>query len=87
MPPRRRAQPRSPEHAALGAAVQQLREEAGLSQEALADLAGIHLTHLGGLERGVRNPSYATLLRVAAALQTGVGRLATVADELRTRAR
>jgi transcriptional regulator with XRE-family HTH domain len=83
MPPRRRAQPRSPEHAALGAAIQSLREEAGLSQEALADLSDVHLTHVGGLERGVRNPSYATLLRLAGALQTRVGRLATLADQIR----
>lgn len=82
MPPRRRAQPRSPEHAALGAAIQALREKAGLSQEALADLSNVHLTHIGGLERGVRNPSYATLLRLATALQTRVGVLATLADEI-----
>ena len=86
MPPRRRAQPRSPEHAALGAAIQQLREAAGLSQEALADLSDVHQTHIGGLERGVRNPSYATLLRLATALQTRVGTLTVLADEIRDRA-
>jgi transcriptional regulator with XRE-family HTH domain len=82
MPPPRRAQPRSPEHAALGAAIQRLRKEAGLSQEALADSSGIHATHIGGLERGVRNPSYATLVRVATALQTRVGDLTLLADEI-----
>lgn len=85
MPPRRRAQPRSPEHAALGAAIQRLREDAGLSQEALADLSDVHATHIGGLERGVRNPSYTTLLRLASALQTRVGPLAALADEIRDR--
>lgn len=83
MPPRRRAHPRSPEHAALGAAIQLLREEAGLSQEALADLSEVHPTHIGGLERGVRNPSYATLLRLAAALKTRVGLMTVLADEIR----
>lgn len=83
MPPRRRAQPRSPEHAALGAAIQRLREAAGLSQEGLADTSGIHPTHIGGLERGVRNPSYATLVRVAAALHTRVSDLVLLADEIR----
>jgi transcriptional regulator with XRE-family HTH domain len=87
MPPRRRAQPRSPEHAALGAAIQRLREEAGMSQEALADRSDVHLTHIGGLERGVRNPSYSTLLRLAMALETRVGPLATLADRLRDAAR
>jgi transcriptional regulator with XRE-family HTH domain len=86
MPPRRRAKPRSPEHAALGGAIQRLRKEAGLSQEELADRSGIHLTHIGGLERGVRNPSYATLVRLAAALQTRVGTLTHLADEIRDEA-
>ena len=85
MPPTRRAKPRSPEHAALGAAIQRLREEAGLSQEALADLSDVHLTHIGGLERGVRNPSYTTLLRLATALKTRVGPLTTLADRIRDR--
>lgn len=83
MPPRRRSKPRSPEHAALGQAIQQLREGAGLSQEALADSSDVHVTHIGGLERGVRNPSYATMQRVAIALGASVGTLATLADEIR----
>jgi transcriptional regulator with XRE-family HTH domain len=82
MPPARKAKPRSLEHAALGAAIRQLRNEAGLSQEALSDAAEIHLTHVGGIERGVRNPSYATLLRLAAALEIRVGALAALADEI-----
>lgn len=82
MPPRRRAKPRSPEHAALGTAIHRLRKEAGLSQEGLADLAGIHPTHIGGLERGVRNPSYTTLTRLSVALQTRVGQLTTLADQI-----
>jgi transcriptional regulator with XRE-family HTH domain len=83
MPRRRQSKPRSSEHAALGAAIEQLRKEAGLSQEALSDATAIHVTHIGGLERGVRNPSYATLVRLAAALGTGVGGLTALADELR----
>ncbi len=87
MPPRRKAQPRSSEHAALGAAIQQLRKNAGLSQEALADASDVHPTHIGGLERGVRNPSYATLLKLAAALDTRVGRLTTLADKIQDKSR
>ncbi len=82
MPPRRRLPPRSPEHAALGEAIQARREELGLSQEALADAAGIHITHVGGMERGVRNPSYATLVRLTRALKTTPGALLTAADKL-----
>lgn len=83
MPPPRRSKPRSPEHAALGEAVRQLRLEAELSQEELAEAAGTDLTQVGGVERGVRNPSYTTLLRLASALGTSVGEMATRADRLR----
>jgi transcriptional regulator with XRE-family HTH domain len=83
VPPARRSKPRSPEHAALGEAVRTLRLEAGMSQEELADAAGTDLTQVGGIERGVRNPSYTTLLRLAAALKTTVGALTTLADQLR----
>jgi transcriptional regulator with XRE-family HTH domain len=83
MPPPRRSKPRSPEHASLGEAVRRLRLEAELSQEQLAERAGTDLTQIGGIERGVRNPSYTTLLRLAAALETSVGELASLADRLR----
>lgn len=86
MPPPRRSKPRSPEHAALGDAVRTLRKKADLSQEQLAEGANTDLTQVGGIERGVRNPSYTTLLRLAAALDTTVGKLTTLADELRARA-
>lgn len=85
MPPARRSKPRSPEHAALGEAVRTLRRDAGMSQEELADAAGTDLTQVGGIERGVRNPSYTTLLRLAAALETTVGELTTLGDQLRER--
>ena len=83
MPPPRRSKPRSPEHAALGEAVRRLRLEAEMSQEELAEAAGTDLTQVGGVERGVRNPSYTTLLRLADALGTSVGEMATRADRLR----
>lgn len=83
MPPPRRSKPRSPEHAALGEAVRTLRLEAGMSQEQLAEGAQTDLTQVGGIERGIRNPSYTTLLRLATALKTSVGELTTRADKLR----
>ncbi|HET7418114.1 MAG TPA: helix-turn-helix transcriptional regulator [Solirubrobacterales bacterium] len=83
MPPARRVKPRSPEHAALGEAVRRLRVGAELTQEDLATRADTDLTQVGGVERGVRNPSYTTLLRLAGALGTTVGELTTLADRLR----
>ncbi len=87
MPPERKSTPRSPEHGALGDAIRTSRERLGLSQEELSAASDIHITHIGGLERGVRNPSYATLVRLAQALKVNPGALVTLADELREQAK
>ncbi len=86
MPPERKSRPRSVEHGALGDAIRISREKAGLSQEELAAASDIHITHIGGLERGVRNPSYATLQRLSGALKMKPGELVGLADELREKA-
>ena len=52
----------------FGSQVRSLREQAGLSQEALAARAGIHRTYMGGVERGERNPCLRNILRLAEAL-------------------
>jgi transcriptional regulator with XRE-family HTH domain len=82
MPPHRKVPPRSPEHKALGEAIRRIRTGAGLSQEQLADRMATDLTQIGGIERGVRNPSYSTLVRLAQALGTPVGSILTLADSL-----
>jgi transcriptional regulator with XRE-family HTH domain len=66
----------------LGDAIRLSRQKQGLSQEELASRADLHITHLGGLERGVRNPSYATLLRLSRALEMKPGELVSLADEI-----
>lgn len=54
--------------AAFGAHVRSLRLARGLSQEEVAHVAGIHVTYLSGVERGVRNPSLKNLQKLAGAL-------------------
>jgi len=50
---------------ALGAAVRDLRVSRHLSQEDVADLAGLHVTYISGIERGLRNVGFENLHRVA----------------------
>jgi len=64
----------SPELAALGATVRQFRTRLGLTQEALADRAGVHSTYVSGVERGVRNVTFRVLVRLLRALETDWGR-------------
>jgi|GEM_PF-594100 len=82
MPPRRESTPRSPEHGALGEAVRQLREARGWTQERLAEEAQTDLRQIGGIERGLRNPTYFTLVRLARALATRPGEIAGLADHI-----
>jgi len=52
----------------LGAAVRARRLALGLSQEALADSAGVDRSHMGKIERGERNVTFLNILRIAKAI-------------------
>jgi transcriptional regulator with XRE-family HTH domain len=54
--------------AALGQAVRRHREDLGLSQEKFAFEVELDRTYVSGIERGVRNPTVATLLRLTKTL-------------------
>lgn len=60
---------------AFGRRVRAAREARGLSQEALADLAGLHRTYVGSTERGLRNVSLTNILRLSHALDIQPGEL------------
>lgn len=56
------------EKKAFGRAIKALRAEKGLSQEALADLAGVQRPTLSAIERGTSDPRLSTLFRLAEAM-------------------
>lgn len=53
----------------LGNTIKKLREKKGISQEALAEEAGIHRTYMGRVERGKQNISILNIVKVAKALE------------------
>lgn len=53
----------------VGANIRALRQKREMSQEELADRAGIHRTQLAAVERGRRNMTLKSLDRLAAALE------------------
>ena len=59
----------------LGYRIRYLREEKGLSIEALALEADINRNYLGDLERGTRNPTLKVLERIAKALEIDLSTL------------
>jgi transcriptional regulator with XRE-family HTH domain len=64
----------------FGQAVRRRREALGISQEALADAAGVHRTYIGSVERGERNISLRNIIRLAAALGCGAADLVAEAE-------
>ncbi|WP_093079113.1 helix-turn-helix domain-containing protein [Sphingobium sp. AP50] len=66
--------------ARLGVAIRSKRKSVGLSQEALADAAGIDRSHMGKIERGERNVTFLNLSRIAAAIQLRPSELLVEAD-------
>lgn len=83
MPPRRRVKPRSPVHKVLGEAIEELRGEADMTHEELADRLEMSFQRISELERGVANPTLATLVRVTEGLGVELSELAERMEKLR----
>jgi len=59
----------------VGLNVKRLREAQSISQEDLADRAGVHRTYVSGVERGVLNPTITVLEKIAGALAAPLAEL------------
>lgn len=54
----------------IGLALRRRREAQDISQEAFAELVGMHRTYYSAIERGLKNIRLETLERICAALRT-----------------
>jgi transcriptional regulator with XRE-family HTH domain len=61
--------------AQLGKQIREIRKAKGLSQEQLALQSGIDRSYVGGVERGERNISFLTLMKLAVCLNCDVATL------------
>jgi len=66
----------------LGAVIRGLRKGQQLTIEALAGTACIHTTYLSGIERGLANPTWRIVGKIAEALDVEVSEIARRAEEL-----
>ena len=66
---------RGPEAEEFGRRVRYHRERLGVSQMVLADAAGLHFTYVSSVERGRRNVTLPSVLRLAGALGIDPGTL------------
>jgi transcriptional regulator with XRE-family HTH domain len=64
----------------VGRNLRAYRKARGLSQEAFADVLGVHRTYMGGVERGERNLTLKSVERIAAQLDIEPLALLTAGD-------
>ena len=64
----------------FGIAVRTAREAKGFTQERLAERADLDSTYISGIERGVRNASLLSLVRVAKGLGIPLAKLCEGVD-------
>lgn len=67
--------PPAPARETLALNLRRLRAQKGISQEQLADMAGLHRTYVGSVERSERNVSIDNIEKLAKALGVGVSDL------------
>lgn len=65
----------------FGLAIRARREELGISQELLAELANLHRTYIGSIERGERNVSLKNIIKLCSALKVKPSDLMKALDD------
>ena len=65
----------------LGEVIRDQRMARGLSQEHFGELAGIHRTYVGMVERGEKNITLSNIVKVARALNLTASELLHIAEE------
>lgn len=65
---------------AFGLAMRRERERIEVSQDVLAEMAGLHRTYVGSVERGERNLSLANIAAIAKALGIPASKLLAQAE-------
>ena len=65
----------------FGNVLRRRRQAGGLSQESLAEKAGLHRNYVGLLERGKRMPSIVIVQQLASALGTTISDLLAEVEE------
>ena len=60
---------------AIGRNLRAIRKRKGLSQEQIAERAGLHAKHVQRLEAGAKNTTVASIAALAAALEVRITRL------------
>lgn len=72
--------PRTSRQARIGKAVKAVRTAQGLTQEDLAAKADLHPTYISDVERGVRNPSWDVIARLAEGMDVSTTAIASEYD-------
>jgi transcriptional regulator with XRE-family HTH domain len=61
--------------------LRELRQARGISQEELAERAGLHRTYISQIERGIKIPTLRSLEQIAVALNTSVSTIVKRMEE------
>lgn len=65
----------------VGQRIRNFRTQKGLSQDKLAEYAGVHPTYIGQLERGEKNATLESIERITSALQISLSDLFEKIDD------